>query len=165
KTSLSKERNEIIWETVERTNVYGGGAVMIVGLTNSGDLILERNWRAAIETYVIQFPGGLTDKQDESEEETAHREFFEETGYVAKKLIHILCVPGSPVYSSIHATYYFAPEVTYVGNEKKDIAEEIEVITVPKNNLYKFLTNLPDETKLDLRVPGIIWILEGRGLL
>ena len=165
KTSVSKENDEIIWETVERTTVYGGGAVMVVGLTNRRELILERHWRASIESYVIQFPGGLTDRQDESEEETAYREFFEETGYIAKQLIPILCVPESPVFSSLQAKYYFAPEVTYVGNKPEDITEEIEVITVPKDNLYEFLTNLPDKTMLDLRVPGIVWILEGKGLL
>ena len=34
-----------VWEAVERKNIYGKGAVVIVALTRKGELILERNWR------------------------------------------------------------------------------------------------------------------------
>jgi len=165
KTAITTESTEIIWETVERTNIYGPGCVIIVGLTDKGELILERHWRAPIESYVIQFPGGLTDTVNESEEETAHREFFEETGYVARKLIPILSAANSPGVTPLIAKYYFTSEAEYIGNHNKEISEDIEVITVPKNNLHQFLAKLPDDTELDLRVPGIVWMLESEGLL
>lgn len=165
KTSITNTDTEIIWETVERTNVYGRGVVGVVALTQEGELILIRHWRAGIESYVVQFPGGLTDIEGESEEETASREFLEETGYFAKKLIPIMPVPVCPVLTSLEANYYFAPEAEFVGRENKDVAEEIEVLTIPRNSLHRFLSNLPDDTKLDLRVPGIIWILEAKGLI
>ena len=78
---------EAVWETIERKNVYNRGAVVIVALTKERELILERNWRAPIESSVIQFPAGLSDKEGESEEEVARRELLEETAYEAKKLI------------------------------------------------------------------------------
>jgi len=61
--------------------------------------------------------------------------------------------------------YYFAPDVKYKGGNKTDIAEDIEIITVPVGSLYKLFTDLPDDTELDLRVPGIIWLVEKMGLL
>jgi len=33
---------EGVWETVERTNIYHSGAVVIIAVTKDGELILER---------------------------------------------------------------------------------------------------------------------------
>ena len=165
KYSVTKEGQEHIWETVERTDTYNRGAVVIVPVTKNGELILERNWRAPIESFVIQFPAGLTDIQGESEEETAKRELLEETGYVAGELIPIILAPLSPALTPTEANHYFAPDAEFVGKENKEATEEIEVITVPIKEARKFLLNLPDDTKLDLRVPGILWVLEAKGII
>jgi ADP-ribose pyrophosphatase len=156
---------EGVWEAVERKNIYGKGAVVIVALTGKGELILERNWRVPLESFVIQFPAGLTDKEGESEEETARRELLEETGYRAERLIPIISVPLSPVLTSTKSTHFFAPEAEFVGRGEKEISEEIEVLIVPRDKISDFLLNLPEDTELDLRVPGILWILEKRGLI
>jgi len=49
-----------------------------------------------------------------------------------------------------------------VGKEKKHIAEEVEVLEVPVEKLSDLRLNLPNDNKLDLRVPGILWILQRR---
>ncbi len=165
KTTVSKDDNIIVWETIERKNLYHGGAVVVVGLTNKGELILEKQWRAPTESYIIQFPGGLTDIKGESEEEAARREFTDETGYIARQLIPVVFVPAYPMSVSMRDRYYFAPDIEYKGTKNQDIAEEIEIILLPRENLYHYLTNLPDDTEMDLRVPGIVWILEQQGLL
>ncbi len=118
---------KVSWETIERVNVYGKGAVVIAALTSEKELILERNWRAALESFIIQLPAGLTDIAGESEEEAARRELLEETGYEAKELIPIVSVPLSPDLTPTRATHFFAPEVEFVGREKRDTSEEIEV--------------------------------------
>lgn len=156
---------EGIWETVERTNIHNRGAVVVVALTEKREVILERNWRVPLESFVIQFPAGLTDREWESEEETARRELLEETGYMAKKLIPVILAPLAPVLTPTEANHFFAPEVEFVGKETKDAAEEIEVLEVPIEELGEFLLNLPKDTKLDLRVPGILWVLERRKLI
>ena len=156
---------EGIWETIERKNIYNNGAVVIVALTRERELILERNWRAALESFVIQLPAGLCDKEGESEEEAARRELLEETGYKAEKLISVITTPICPVLTSTRANHFFAPEVEFVGQESKDICEEIEVLKVPLGKLDDFLLNLPQDTELDLRVPGILSILKSEKLL
>lgn len=153
------------WETVERTNVYHRGAVVIVAVTKNGEVILERNWRVPVESFVIQFPAGLTDREGESEEETARRELLEETGYRATELIPIMPAPLCPALTTTEANHFLAPEVEYVGQERKDSSEVIEVLKIPGKNLSEYLLNLPEDTKLDLRVPGILWILENKKLL
>ncbi len=162
---ITETGQECFWETIERKNIYNGGAVVIVALTKKRELILERNWRVPIESFVIQFPAGLTDKKGESEEQAARRELLEETGYRAEKLIPIISVPLCPALATTRASHFFAPDVEFTGNIMNDAAEEIEVLKVPLEKLDHFLFNLPEDTELDLRVPGILRILERRGLL
>ena len=165
KTCRTESDGEVVWETVERTNIHGVGVMAVVAMTVDREMIMERQWRAAIESFVIQFPAGLMDKEDESSEEAAKRELLEETGYSAKRLVPILTAPTNPVLAPLSALYYYAPEVEYTGNKNRDIAEEMEIITVPKDKLDEFLLNIPDDTELDLRVPGIIRMLEAKGLI
>jgi ADP-ribose pyrophosphatase len=158
-------RGEGIWETIERKNIYNKGAVVIVALTKEREVVLERNWRVPLESFVIQFPAGLSDKEGESEEEVARRELLEETGYQAEKLIPITPAPLCPALTPTRAIHFFAPEVEFVAKESKEISEEIEVLNVPIEKLGDFLLNLPKDTELDLRVPGILWFLERRKLI
>ena len=162
KTDTGKEG---IWETVERKNVYNRGAVVVIALTKNQEVILERNWRAPIESFVIQFPAGLTDVEGESEEETAKRELLEETGYLARELIPIIVSPLSPTLVPTEGSHFLAREVEYIGKQGEDTVEKIEVLRVPISELGRFLLNPPDNTMLDLRVPGILWILEKKKLI
>lgn len=52
-----------------------------------------------------------------------------------------------------------------VGEGSTEITEQIEVLKVPITTLDDFLLNLPSNTELDLRVPGILWVLERKKLI
>jgi len=157
--------NRSIWETVERKNVEGRGAVVIIAMTRDDELIFEKNWRAPLESYVIQFPAGLTDVPGETEEETARRELLEETGYRADKLIPVMAVPLAPALLPTGAMHFFAPDAVYTGTATNKDAEEIEVVKVPVDRVSEFLLNLPAGVELDLRVPGILWIMQNKKLI
>jgi len=165
KKHFKRGKGEGIWETVERKNVYNEGAVVIVALTKERELILERNWRPPLESFVIQFPAGLIDREGEHSEEVARRELLEETGYEAQKLIPIILTPLCPALTPTKATHFFAPEVQLVGKGSREITEQIEVLKAPITTLDDFLLNLPSNTELDLRVPGILWVLERKKLI
>ncbi len=154
-----------IWETVERINIGSRGAVVIIALTKEGELILERNWRVPLESFVIQLPGGLCDLEGESQEETAKRELLEETGYAAKKLIPIIITPEDPVLTPTQVNHFLARDVEFAGNQRSDSTEEIEVLKIPIEKLEDFFLNLPKDTVLDLRVTGILWVLERMKLI
>jgi len=154
-----------VWEAVERTNTHGSGAVVIIAVTKDGELLFEKNWRAAIEGHIIQFPAGLTDIRGETDVEAARRELREETGYAAKQLIPVLLSPLSAALTNTGAMHFFAPDVEFVGRTAAEDAEEIEVIRVPVAKAGEFLLNLPEGVELDLRVPGILWVLREMGLL
>jgi ADP-ribose pyrophosphatase len=154
-----------VWETIERKNVQGHGAVVIVGLTRDGNLIFEKNWRAPLESFVIQFPAGLTDIPGEDEEEAARRELLEETGYKAKKLIPVMLSPLAPALTATRAMHFFAPDVEFTEKMGSKDSEEIEVVKIPVEQVDDFLLNLPSNVELDLRVPGILWVLKKKGLI
>jgi ADP-ribose pyrophosphatase len=153
-----------IWETVERVNVEKG-AVVVVAITKNNELILERNYRMAVESYVIQLPAGLMDKPGETKEEAARRELLEETGYLAGKMIPLMDAPESVVLTPTNLSHFLTTGVEYIGKENLDPAEQIEVLKIPLNRLTDFLLNLPPDTGLDLRVTGILWILEKQGVI
>lgn len=157
---ITETGQEIIWETVERTNIYDRGAVVIIAVTKDKEMLFERNWRAPSETWVIQFPAGLTDIKGETEEDTARRELLEETGYRAEKLIPVIASPLSPDLTPTVAAHFYAPDVEYVAPPRRDLAEKIEVIRVPLDKVPEFLLKLPPDTSLDLRVPGVLWVME-----
>jgi ADP-ribose pyrophosphatase len=165
KTAVTVHKQEVVWETIERANIFDNRVVVVVALTVGNEFVMERQWRAAIESYVIQFPAGLMDIESESSEEAARRELLEETGYMAHKLVPILSAPTNPVLSPTIAYYYFAPDVEYTGGENRDTGEDIEVITVPKESIGQFLLTPPENTARDLAVPGIIRIMEEIGLV
>lgn len=154
-----------VYETVERRNIYGEGAVVVVALTKKKELILEKNWRAPLESFIIQFPAGLTDKRGETGEEAARRELLEETGYLAKKLIPVISVPLCPALTSTRAAYFFAPSAEFKGEQNTGEAEKIEILKVPIEKIDDFLLNLPQDTELDARVAGMLWILERKKLI
>ena len=153
------------WEIVERTNIHGNGAVVIVALTEDGELLFEKNWRAGTESYVNQFPAGLTDLAGETEEDAARRELLEETGYAASHVIPVMLSPLSAALTSTRAMHFFAPGARRVEMPTHADIEGIEVIRVPQGRVDEFLLNLPDGVELDLRVPGILWVMKQKGLL
>jgi ADP-ribose pyrophosphatase len=154
-----------IWETIERKNICGEGAVVIAALTKKREIILEKNWRVPLESSIIQFPAGLTDKEGETKEETAKRELLEETGYRAEKLIPIISTPLCPALTPTKATYFFAPVVEFAGKQNTEDAEKIKVLKISTEKIDDFLLNLPQDTELDIRVLGILWVLERKKLI
>lgn len=74
--------HERSWESVERVKC-GGAVVMLARLRPSGKIILIRQFRPPMNTYLIEFPAGLVD-DGENPSVSAERELLEETGYIGK---------------------------------------------------------------------------------
>ena len=62
--------------------------VAIVASTTSGDMVLVRQYRPAIDAATLELPSGLVDGKDDPEA-TARRELEEETGYRVGELLHL----------------------------------------------------------------------------
>ena len=67
----------------------------MVPVTESGDVILVRQWRQPVEGFTLELPGGGVEK-GEDPWEAVGRELFEETGYRAEDLSRLASVHTSP---------------------------------------------------------------------
>ena len=67
-----------------REYVRHPGAVAIVGLTDDGQVVLERQWRHPVGRVMVEVPAGKLDA-GEDPLACAQRELLEETGYTARE--------------------------------------------------------------------------------
>lgn len=164
KTFRTKNGKEGFWEVVERVKLHKR-IVIIFALTKNKEVVLEKNFRVPLETHVIELPAGLTDKEGESEAEAAKRELFEETGYVAKEVIEVFTSVGSPGLTNSEYAYFFAPNVEFVGKQTADDEEEIEVFTVPLEELVGFILESKQGIKIDDKILNVLPILKYKQLI
>lgn len=154
-----------LWEAIERTN--SKEIVCIFALTPDKELIMTKQFRIPINSFVLELPAGLSDKTGEALEDTARRELLEETGYRADKFIKIQEGPFNSGMSNCVMAVYFAPDAKYAGFSAaaKDDAEEIEVVKMPLNRLTDFCANQHDGFMVDIKILGALKILEAKNLL
>ena len=62
--------------------------VIILAITETGEIILVKQFRAAFNQYTLELPSGSIDGS-ESPQEAAARELYEETGYLCRSLGHL----------------------------------------------------------------------------
>jgi ADP-ribose pyrophosphatase len=142
------------WEALERVGI--GGIVVMVAVTRSGNVILERQFRPPVGRDVIELPAGLVESY-ETMEVAAKRELIEETGWSAKKLEFLAEGPISTGASTESLRAYLCTELERVGKNGGDDNEIIEVIEVPLKNAQEFLQDRQKQGMLvDLKVFGLV---------
>jgi ADP-ribose pyrophosphatase len=144
------------WEAFERSNCKG--IVAIVPVTDDQEVLLIRQFRPPVNSYVIEFPAGLNDKGD-TLEEAARRELLEETGYSANNFIFLAEGPLSSGASGEILTVYLATGLTFRGIGERDETENIEVLKVPIGSLSQKLSILQSQGNyIDLKILGLMEI-------
>ncbi len=153
---LGRARN---WEAVERVNC--NGVVAIIPFTNNKEILLVRQFRPAVNGFVIEFPAGLNDR-NEASLEAAKRELIEETGYFSNDLELIAKGPISSGMSSemmdvfIALNAFKAPPYL-LQRYRADDNESLEIIKSPLEKIYFALEQLlKDGSLVDLKVYGFL---------
>ncbi|MEZ9777964.1 MULTISPECIES: ADP compounds hydrolase NudE [unclassified Vibrio] len=126
--------------TYERMKPSGRNAVMMVPITEQGDILLVREYAAGTERYELGFPKGLIDP-GEQPNEAAVRELKEEIGFGANKLTPLKEVILAPSYFSSKMTLFIAEDL-YPEKLEGDEPEPLDIVRWPLAQAEELLTHL-----------------------
>lgn len=105
------------------------GAAVILPLLDDGRVVLIRNYRIAVDDWVLELPAGTLD-HDEDPLAAAHRELAEETGYRADHMELLISFLSSPGILDERMYLYVATGLR-PGPMNLQGGEEIEPVAVP----------------------------------
>ena len=137
-----------------REYIEHGGAVMIIPLLDTGELVMERQYRYAVRQHCLEFPAG---KIDAGEQPLAagRRELLEETGYVASEWTYLTTIHPTVAYSTERILIYFARGLLHRGGNL-DEGEFLEVLKLP---LEALLARVRTGEITDVKtVIGVFWL-------
>ncbi len=107
----------------ERDIVRHPGAVAVVAVTGRDTVLLVRQYRPAVDRWVLEIPAGTRDVEGEPEEVTATRELAEEVGRAAKRLELLTRCVITPGFCDEVATIYLATGLSLVAIDRRGIEE------------------------------------------
>ena len=137
--------------TGSREYITHPGAVAVLALLDSGNLVLERQFRYAPQREFIELPAGKID-HGEDILLTAQRELLEETGYAASEWRHLTTAWPCIGYADERIEYFLARGLVHRGRNLDDgeflevlelsLPEAIEWIRLGKINDSKTIVGL-----------------------
>jgi len=137
-----------------REYVEHDGAVMIIPVLDSGELVMERQYRYALRRHCLEFPAGKIDPGEEPLA-TGRRELLEETGYAAREWSYVATIHPTVAYSTERILVYLARGLEHVGG-KLDDGEFLEVLELP---LAALLDRVRTGEITDVKtVIGVFWL-------
>ena len=120
------------------------GAAAVVALTESGKIVLVRQYRTAIDRVTVEIPAGKLDP-GEDPLDCAKRELHEETGCTADNFLSLGMLYPSPGYFNEIIFLYLATGL-HAGNMQPDEDEFLEVERIPLEKAVQMVMDgaLPD---------------------
>ncbi|MDQ6909815.1 MAG: NUDIX hydrolase [Actinomycetota bacterium] len=110
-------------ETFERDVVHHPGAVSIVPMV-ADQVIMVRQYRAAIDRELLEIPAGKRDVDGEDIETLARRELEEEIGMRAGALVKLAEFYNSPGFCDEHSFVFMARNLTETASAAQGIEEQ-----------------------------------------
>jgi len=158
-TYRGRDGREHQWEAVER--IGAAGVVVIVPVTKDHELILIRQFRPALNGYVIELPAGLVEPGEDFLA-TCRRELIEETGYDSDGLS--LLAEGvmstgitSDIWKVVMANDAYVASDDLKKQYPCDPNEDIETIVAPIDDVAPSLEAFAQRgDHVDLRIHGMV---------
>lgn len=154
------------WEYVRRVNA--SGAVMIVAVTEEGELLLVEEYRVPLHASTIGLPAGISgDQGEESTLQSARRELEEETGYRAGAWTYLFTGPSSPGLTTEMVSFYLADGLQRISAGGGVDHENITVHRIPLPLVHGWLMDQAGQGKVvDPKIfMGLYFLsLPGRGM-
>lgn len=137
-----------------REYIVHPGAVVVLALFESGEILLERQHRYPLRCDFYELPAGKLDA-GESELACARRELLEETGYVADSWRHITTIHPCIGYSDERLEFFLATGLRHEG-QQLDADEFMEVFRLPWQEALQWVRQgRITDTKT---VGGLFWL-------
>lgn len=118
----------------KREIVDHNGGVAIIGLTEEGEVLLVRQFRAPYKEVLFEIPAGKLEK-GEDPFEAAKREFQEECGCTAENFKYIGELYPTPGYCGEIIRLYYATGLEF-GEQHLDEDERLDVYKVPLGEAF-----------------------------
>ena len=117
------------------------GAALAVPITESGEVIILRQYRFACSRRILEFPAG-TLEEGESPLESIKREVQEESGYSAERWENLGVMLPCPGYSDETIHLFLARDLTKLKKKPDgDADEDIEVLKMVPEKLNKIIAS------------------------
>lgn len=136
--------------------------VTVFALTEDGKVIMERQYRHALEVTAWELPGGCVDDTDPSYEYAASRELLEETGYEFPKIEYLGKTSANPSTNNNWMHMYLATGGRKVKEQELDHNEEIEVQLFTIEELKELLNR--QEIVQSMHITTIFYAMKQLGL-
>lgn len=136
-----------------REYVEHPGAVAIIPILDSGELLMERQYRYPLQMDLFELPAGKIDR-GESTLATAQRELREETGYTADVWRYITTVHPICAYSTERIVIWLARGLRHEGRALDD-GEFLETFSVTLDEALRWVRD--GEISDSKTIIGILW--------
>ena len=114
--------------------------VSAVAITKEGKIIIERQYRYALDVTCYEIPGGCVDDTDNSLEMAIERELLEETGYRFTQFEYLGKISSNPSTNNNWMHMYLATGGQYEKDQELDHNEEIEMYLFTLDEVKKLLS-------------------------
>lgn len=121
----------------KREIVEHPGAVGVIPITEDNSIVLVKQYRKAVERFLLEIPAGKLELNEEPRE-TALRELKEETGYSANKVEYLIEFYTSPGFTN-EKIYLFLATDLIKGEAQPDDGEFIEYEKYKIEDLVKMM--------------------------
>lgn len=125
----------MVWDLVSDTFDFNGeeltreyvkhtGAVAVLTINDRDELLLLKQYRRPVRSYLLEFPAGLLDVPGEPKLDCAKRELAEEANYQASHWEELISFQTTPGGSSENVTIFVAKGLSEASSEFVTSGEE-----------------------------------------
>lgn len=124
-----------------RDIVHHPGAVAVVAV-DGDDVVMVRQYRAALDSSLLEIPAGKRDVDDEDPTVTAVRELEEEVGLTTDSVVPLACFYNSPGFSDEYCHLFLATDMRPVPLAREGLEEEwMTIERVPLDDVAEMIAS------------------------
>ena len=116
------------------------GAVAVLPIDNEGRIIFVKQYRYPVGEITFEIPAGKLSSKKDSYLKRAKAELKEETGYIAKRFVHLIDFWPTPAFSDEVLRIYIALDLVK-GRSSLDDDEFLEVIALKESDAVEMIKN------------------------